>query len=377
MPTGITPIYTISQEGRDITSRFQGRTTSIQIEMTNTSSDVIKIEIDDRETIAEVPVGAWISVQMGYEEVGLAPMGTYRISEVTYQGPPRSIVLTGLSVDMDGELKSRMIKDFENKTVEEVLQTLAQKGGVQALVHPSLAQIKLPFKNQIGVSPMHMIHEMERHFDAIAKFTNGKLVFVPRDGGESATGQQIPTLVLQPHHFGGWSVKYNTRSQFSEVKAAYWDKDQQKTVWLGLSNDLFKLLEGEGAEAASDAIYRLNKKYTSREEAEQAMKSQMATLRRAECEAVFELAKGDPWVRDQMRCVVQGMRPGVDGSYVIEQVVHGYRKETGITTRIEAKSPGSGEDFSQNMLPPEEVPTFNNVSPDDYTQVGQGPRGDG
>jgi len=108
-----------------------------------------------------------------------------------------------------------------------------------------------------------------------------------------------------------------------------------------------------------------------------------------------QLAKGDPWVRDQQRLQVSGMRDGIDGSYVIQNVKHTYVKESGLLSEITATPNGKGADYtnmgSTKFLKPSPGELMGEVlkrMPDEFfdaskgnqnalvPQVGQAPRGD-
>jgi len=190
------------------------------------------------------------------------------------------------------------------------------------------------------VSNLHLIHEMERIYGAVAKVVDGKLVFVPRDSTESASGIPMPTLVLLPEHFGTWQVRYSSKTEYGGTKAAWFDKDAMVRKWVNAGASA----ASGGGEGAGQ--YALGQLFNSQAEAEAAAKSKMEALKRAEVQAVFDLAKGDPWVRDMQTILVSGMRDKVNGSYVIEKATHTYIKTTGIRSTLECRAPGDGADYS-------------------------------
>jgi phage protein D len=297
VPTGYTPIYRVMRDGIDITGRFNDRTTQIKVELTagGGEGDICTIMIDDRDwRIVRPHPGENISIWLGYQEVGLAYMGSYEIDDVVFLGKSRSIQLTGLSTGLRDIQKAPQIANFDNKTVGDILGQMAGQTGLGLAISGDLASQKLPFKNQV-VSNLHMIHELERIYGAVAKVADGKLLFVPRDSTESASGIGMPTLVLQPEHFGDWSVRYSSKSGHSGVKAAYWDKDQHIRQWVQSAIP--------GADAGSEQ-FTIGHVFNSVEEATAAAASKGEALKRAEVYAVFDLAKGDPWIRDQQTLLV-------------------------------------------------------------------------
>ena len=240
MATPYAPVYKIMKDGVDITDKFNDRTTSIQVELNSgggEGADRFRITIDDRDfAVASPQVGQQLSIYLGYKDVETnlsryAYMGLYEINEVTFMGMPKQILLTGTSIGMTNALKSQEIKVFEDSTVGDIMGQLAQKGGVGLSIDPELAQKKVPFKNQQGVSGFHLMQELERHLGAMAKFQDGKLIFAKRDAQSDNEGRQNAVLLLRPWHFGTWAVKHTQRSEYDEVKASWWDKEKHETKW--------------------------------------------------------------------------------------------------------------------------------------------------
>lgn len=339
MPVGYTPIFRIEQEGIDITSRFNDRLVSIEVTLGSGGGEQDKCEIvlDDREwKIAAPTVGRKLEIYLGYKEVGLGQQNVFEISTVEYLWPPKSIKITGNAAGMIGGLKVRKVKEFEGKTLGDIIGDIAKTGGVEPMVEVGLAETVVPFLNQTQ-SSFHLLQELERRYGAIAKFENGKLIFVPREGNETAGGLTLPILLLKPEHFARGSVRHNQRGAYSSVRAAYMDPDTHQPVWLETPN---KFAPTDENGKPIDAPFRMPAPQRTKEEALKWMRATLETLRRSMGEANFELSKGDPWIRANQRILVAGMREGVNGDYLAETVVHTYTKGAGLTTKIVGKPPG-------------------------------------
>ena len=347
MTTGYTPIYRVMKDGHDITGRFNDRTTQIKVDLQagNGNDDQCTIVVDDRDwRIARPLTGDVLSIWLGYEEVGLSYMGTFEIDDVTFLGPPRSIKLLGKSTGSSDIQKAPAIREFDNKSVGDILGQMAGQTGLGVSISGDLAGIKIPFKNQ-GVSNLHMIHELERLTGAVAKVVDGKLMFINRDGAETASGIALPTLVLHPEHFGTWQVRYTSKPGYGEVKAAWFDRDEMQRKWVGQG-----ISAGDGGVGLAKKFggaFNIGQLFNSEAEAKAAAASQAENFKRAEVQATFDLAKGDPWIRDQQTLIVTGMRDGINGSYVIDKVTHSYIKNTGIKSQMECKAPGDGSNYEE------------------------------
>lgn len=335
---GYRPIYRIEKDGLDITDNFNDRTVSIEITLGSGGgdNDVFQIIVDDRDWIVDAPaVGANLSISLGYREVGLAFMGTYEIDEITFEGIPKQIKITGKSASTTNLMKAQTYAQYDNKTVGEIIAEIGKSAGISTEVGGQLAGLKIPFKNQTGISNYHILHELERHFDAVAKVLNGKLIFVPRDIGQDIGGVKMMHLALEPHHVANWAVKHNQRFSYKEVEATWWNKEKNKREWVKAP-----VAGAQGDEPP----YRMNREFMTQEEAQRAANARARQLYRTTGEAKAMLVKGDPWVREQMPVTFSGFREGVNGSYVIETVTHKFTKQSGLTTEFTARNPGGGDD---------------------------------
>ncbi|MCS3449838.1 phage protein D [Bradyrhizobium elkanii] len=340
MATGYTPIYRVMKGGIDITGNFNDRTTQIKVELIagGGEGDNCTITLDDRDwALAAVDPGDQIGVYLGYKEVGLAYLGTFNLTDVVYKGKPRSVQLTGTSTKFGDLNKAPTSKEYIGKTVGEILSDIAGETGMAVAGATGLTDQQVETKNQI-TSNLHVINELERRYGAVAKVVDGKLLFVPRDSLTSASGEPVPTLVLKPEHFGDWQVRYMQRSAFSGVKAFWWDEHDKVRKWVQSSTA--PIGQATGGE------YPMGEWFKSAAEATAAANSKMEAFNRAQVEATFDLAKGDPWIRDTQTISVQGMRDRVNGSYVVQRAIHTYIKSTGIRSTLECRGPGNGTDFS-------------------------------
>ncbi|TYO65546.1 hypothetical protein FXV83_16575 [Bradyrhizobium hipponense] len=347
MTTGYTPIYRIMKDGEDITGNFNDRTLQIKVDLQagNGNDDQCTILIDDRDwRVARPYTGDIIAVWLGYVEVGMAYMGSFEVSDVSFIGPPRQIKLLAKSTGANDIHKAPAIKEFANKSIGDILGEMAGQTGLGLAISGDLAGIKIPFKNQ-GVSNLHMIHELERLAGAVAKVVDGKLMFIKRDDGTTASGVDLPTLVLVPEHFGTWDVRYASKPGYGKVKAAWFDKDEMVRKWVGAA--VGGESGGPGLANKFGGAFNIGQLFNSKEEAEKAAASQAENLKRAEVLATFDLAKGDPWIRDQQTLLVRGMRDAINGSYVIDKASHTYIKSTGIKSSLECKAPGNGTNFEE------------------------------
>ena len=334
-----TPAYIISRGGIDITANFQDRLTSLRLDLSagGGSGDILTIELDDRDwKISRPLVGETLAIALGYLETGLARMGTFEVDEVVYNWVPKSISIRASSIGMMTALKSPVVKNYTNQTLGDIVRDLAKAGNLDAVVSPRLDGIRIPQLNS-GTSAMHLLGELERRFDGVAKIGDGRLSFTPKDTGETASGAETSIVTLRPEHITELHIRDMSRTAYSKTRAAFFNSDTNMRTFVETPSPL--KLNGELPP------FTIGRVFPTKGEAEAATRSQMAALTRGEVDGSITLFRGDPYVRDQSRVVITGSRDGIDGSYVVDTATHVYTKGGGYVTALTIRGVGTGSTF--------------------------------
>ena len=339
---GYTPRFDISKGGENITAAFQDRLVSLSVESREGggSADVCQITLDDRDWAIALPsIGensATLAVAMGFDEGVLYEMGTFQVDRINLAFPPKAITLNGNSVGFDTGIKAPLIVAHDGKTLGEILNGIATTAGVTAAVDPDLAAIKVPYLNQHSTSG-HLLRELERRFNGLAKFGEGKLSFTKRGSGESVSGTSIGNFVLGPEDFASLNIELSNRNSYLKVRASWWDKDKHEQTWL---------TSAIAGNPGSDVPFMLKRLYPSQSEAQKAADAHMSQMNRQAKQGTVTLAKGDPSIRGGQGFAIAGTRDGLDGSYLIRIATHTLTKEGGLTTTLSVYDEGDGIDFS-------------------------------
>lgn len=337
-----TPVFAVFRGEENITGKLSDRTISLTVSLSNGGgSDQLSLVLDDRGwQIATPHGGESLTVLLGYEETGLAPLGTFEIETVRYSWLPKQITIRGTSLGTRSAVKSPVVKNYDNKTLGDIVRDIASSHGATANVSPELDQIRVPYLNSI-TSPMNLLAQLEQRFGAVAKWSgSGQMSFTARDSGVTASGQTAPLVVLRPGDIAELDIENASRTSYSKTRAAWYDRDQ-------LVRRYVEAPAPEGSNNADFPAFTMGRLFPSQAEAEAAAKSQMAALTRNEATGSITLSRGDPFVRDQSRVLITGSRDGIDGSYIAEVVTHAYRKDVGVTTTLELVANGDGATYQQ------------------------------
>ena len=370
------PTYSISKDGDDISGRFVDRLISLKVCSFegNGEVDTIDIEVDDRGwNIAEPSIGegsATLDVSLGYcGPMGVMyQMGTFQVDEVHFKWMPRTMVIHGNSAGANTSLKAPIINAYEGKTLGDIVGQIASSAGVTASVDPSMASIQVPYLNQHS-SLGHLLAELERRFNGLAKFSDGKLSFTQRGTGLTASGQALPSVTLEPEDVHTGDIKSNNYFAYSKVRASYLDRTKNQLVWLESNTK---------GSPNSTVPYLFDQPFGSQAEAQAAADAHMARLNRSTKEGTVTLSKGCPELRGGSKMVLSGFRSGIDDEYMIRCATHTFTKDGGIGTVLDVYTEdgaSAADNSSSTGDAPTTAPSLSEMAPEPSTTPVEGATG--
>lgn len=340
----MTPDFSVSADGLDVTDRFAGCKVEIEVvDATGTESDSVEIVIFDPAAVVAPPRrGAELAVSLGYKETGLVPQGRFKVDQTAFAGPPHKIRITGNAADNRASLKERRIKDYTDKSLGEIAQEVAGRHGLQAKVASDLAQIKFPvlaggdqsYIGQHEESDTAFLTRVAERVGGFMSIKDGKLIIARRGDGKSMSGARGLVIVYNTMLTGpdSYELVLKDKPSHGEVEASYFDRGKVARE---------PVVKGGGD---GNVAYRFREPFPSKKQAEDAADGKARELQREVASASFTVW-GDPTIRAEMDLVAAGIRPGVDGVQLsIERVTHRIDSGGGFTTRIECEAkPGGGK----------------------------------
>lgn len=322
---GMTPAYDVSVGGSSILGRLGGRAMSITVtDNAGSESDTLDLEIEAGDKLVEVPKkGTLITCALGYAETGLTPMGLYTADDPTVNFWPITISVSAKAASMRDSLKEHRTQRYENKTLGAIIDEVAGRNGLAAAISSDLAARLIPYVGQTEESDLHLVSRLARAHGAIAAPKNGKLLFVKRGEGKSATGQGMPVLTLTPTMCTQASLQMPDRPAVKEVRAHWHDrgKAERKT---------------ETAEAGGkDSGFTLRHDFPSQDEAQWAAEAKASELKASGGSFSATLA-GNAQICAETVVKTRGFYPGCDFTWVIKTATH-TMDASSFTTAIECE----------------------------------------
>lgn len=326
----MTPAFQLFADGVDVTSRINDRLLKLTLkDAAGHESDTLAFDVDDRDGLVAIPrEGAKLGCWLGYVETGLTYMGLFTVDDVSSKcgDGGQTLSVSARAVDTLSTLKERRNKHWDNQPLGTILKDEAAAHGLAAVVSPELASFTYDYLAKTAENLLHFGTRLAKRHDATFKVAGGKLIFVKRAAGQSASGLTLPTIAItRPGNLLEWDVKPKLgRPRYGAASASWYDRTTAK-------------LMNEDAEDGSGPKYRLRGLSQNKAEAKASAKSNKDDLSRKEASGHFKIT-GDPSVVAESLAIVTGTRDGVDGTWLAETVSHEL-DDSGFTTTIEVKTP--------------------------------------
>ena len=331
--------------GKDITALMNDRLLQLSVtDKTGMESDEFELRLDDRDgAIVLPPRGAGIELYLGYFETSLARLGRYVVDEITVSGPPDELVIKGKASDMRGSGKTVRSGSWENVPLSKIVADVAARNGWTPVCPVST---KVARADQIKESDFNFITRLAKQYDCTAKVADGKLLVMPRQGGQSASGKAFAPIVITRSDLSRWQFRLGDRDTHKSVGATHQDKKTGKLAVVSLEND--------DAPAGLPAVHTDRHIYPNKTAAEAAAKARLAAFNRSTAGVRFEMA-GRTDLFAERSIIAQGFKIGLDGEYLIDSVQQTYT-QAGWSTTIECNGGKKGKAKAKGKKKQEKKP---------------------
>lgn len=124
-----TPAFSISIEGRDITTVLDNRLIGLTLtDNRGFEADQLDLELDDADGKIVLPRrGAVITLALGWKGQPLFPKGAFTVDEIEHTGAPDRLTIRARSADFRETLNTRREKSWHNTTIGEVVKEIAAR----------------------------------------------------------------------------------------------------------------------------------------------------------------------------------------------------------------------------------------------------------
>lgn len=361
------PQYVITAGTVNINERLQGRLISLNLtDNRGFEADQLDIEIDDADGKMMLPKrGEELSIHLGWKNEPLIFKGKFTVDEIEYSGAPDKIAIRGRSADFRSTLNVKREMSYHDKTLGDIIKTIAARNNVESVIESRLAQITLKHIDQTNESDGSFLARLGQQEGAIAAIKNGQLLFMPQGSGKTASGKPIPPLLLTREVGDSYRFTLADRGAYTGVVASWLNtrkpkqKDEVKVKRKRKTKKKESAKKDEPAKTKVDEpqgdylvgeegnTLTLSHTYANKSNAERAAKAAWEKMQRGVASFSIQLAKGRADIYPEMPVKVQGFKPEIDGAeWILTRVSHSLN-DSGYTSSLELEVKVSSLEMSE------------------------------
>ncbi|MGC6017130.1 phage late control D family protein [Providencia rettgeri] len=344
----LTPAFALAAGGENINSLIQGRLMSLTMtDNRGFEADQLDIELDDSDGQLALPKrGETLSLHLGWKNEPLIYKGTFTVDEVEHSGVPDKLMIRGRSADFRDTLNVKREQSYHQKSLGDIVRTLAERNKLKAVIDEKLDKIKLAHIDQTNESDGSFLTRVAKSEGAIVAVKNGNLLFMKQGQGLTATGQPIQTMHITRSVGDGHRFSLADRGAYTGVIANWLDTREpkkKKTVTVKRKRKSKqpakpakpKEKQGEYLAGEQGNVLTLSHTYATKENAARAAKANWEKIQRGVASFSIQLAVGRADLYPEMPVTVSGFKPEIDNAdWTLTRVVHSLN-DSGFTTALE------------------------------------------
>tara|TARA_B100001094_G_scaffold56583_1_gene52074 strand:+ start:2414 stop:3409 length:996 start_codon:yes stop_codon:yes gene_type:complete len=324
------PFYQIYVDGIDKTDALRHHVIALDLhDQVGFQSDTLKLVLDNHGAQLMLPhMGTLLRVHIGYLEQGLVYKGDYIIDEAELSGPPHTMTLHARATNLRESLVGYQTRTWQDTTLGEVINEIAQDCGVEARVSEKLAAIPILSVHQESENHLQFLTRLAQKYNALFKNLPDKIAFLDRNKSETSSGQVLPDFTLTQPEVISYQLSLAERVKIGHVTAFWYDKEkaQKEEVKLGDFNKPGKTLR---------SLFYTQEEAQAAVEAELARSQRLRSQLSLTCVGLPHYLAHSLLKLEAKTSTQDGFMPPLAGTYQITQVNHQINTQ-GYQTRIQA-----------------------------------------
>ncbi|MGV2123992.1 phage late control D family protein [Agrobacterium vitis] len=323
--------FLVSVDGRVVTKNFLPILLSASITKgVDKTADAAQFDLDDSGGTLRWPqTGQKVHVELGRDNGAIRTFDgeVDTASWSLNRGSGSVLSVTARSVSLKGKAKASKEKHWDSKPLKSVLQNAGEDAGISVSVHADYADTVLDWEAMDAESFIAFGERLAREHGAIFRISGTSAVFVPY--GKGVTGADLSaftvtrSILLSASGF----APVTDRPRIKQKVETYYDLDKASRL---------------AAQYASgdkvDADLQSGFSSSSKDHADRRAKSGARKAARDKAEGSVVI-NGDATPQPGGKCVLSGLRAGVDGTYTIKSVTDELSRSSGYTTSISLSEP--------------------------------------
>jgi len=342
------PASRLAVDGLDIAQIISPRLMSLELtDNRGVEADQLSITLSDHDGLLTIPPkGAVVRLWLGWSDTGLVDKGTYTVDETEHSGAPDVLSIRARSADLRKGLKTKRERSWSNTTLGDVLGDIAIGNGLTATIAGALDGLPILQLDQANESDANLISRLGEEFAAVASVKAGCLLCLPAGGGKTASGMDLPHIVLTREDGDQHRYLQADRDSYDGVRAYYYDVNSAK--------------KQEAIAGGGDNLKDLRHTYSDQQSALRAARAEFRRLQRGSATLSYTLAMGRPDLIPELTYTLQGVKAEIDEIiWYGGNVQHSLSADGGYTVSLELES----------KLPEDNVEDLAEENKGDYTGI--------
>lgn len=364
----LTPVAKLTINGKPFNTDALSRIISISLtDKSGFEADELTVSLSDHDgKLALPPKSAEITIALGYIETGVVDKGSYKITEVSWNGAPDTLHITAQSADTSDRFSEAKEKSWHKTSLKEIIESIAAANGYTPIIGKAYQDEKIDHIDQSNESDAAFLSRLAERYDAIATVKHGRLLFVSSGEATTAGGQPLPTIRITRNSGDQYAFRYSNTESYNAVRAYYIDKQTGKKHEVVITEDNYdpvkktvtttkkyktkrkdgkthktttkEVTEIKQVDTAGKKIKTLRHTYQSPKTAATGARAAYKKLKRGAMEFDISLAIGRPDVAPESPVTLQGFKPEIDAEkWVGKETVHTL-DSNGLTTAVKLQS---------------------------------------
>lgn len=320
------PVCRVVVDGNDITAAVIKRLVSIDLtDNRGMEADQLNLTLSDHDGLLAIPPrGAVIRLWLGWSHTGLVDKGSYTVDETEHSGAPDVLAIRARSADLREGLKTKKEQSFHETTLGNVIETLAKRNELEPIIDAALAAIEINHMDQANESDANLLSRLGQQHDAVATIKAGKLLFMPKGAGKSASGKTLAHVELSRVDGDQHRFLQADRESFTGARAYYYDTEEAEKA---------EVVAGGG-----DKLKDVRNVCPDKASAQSAALAEWKRVQRGTASLSYALAKGRPELTPEMTYVLTGIKAEISAiDWLCSSVRHSF-SSSAYTTNLELES---------------------------------------
>lgn len=324
--------WAVTLDGTDLTAKINPRLLSATIsQKREDEADQLDIVVDDSDGAFAIPTpGKLLKLAMGWARgtglpQGMIAMGTFKVDEAKWGGPPDRITIRARSADFTDAFRVRKERGFVGKTVSEVLGAIAADNGLTTAIDAALGAKAIPALGHGAKSDAALLKALGKRFDAVATVKNGSLIFSPIGSGKAPSGGALPGETIDRAATGSVEYERVERENYGGVVAVWHDKASGER----------KQVQAGGSSAAEAKPKRIRKVFANEADARQHAEAEHTRISRTKAKVSIDLAYGRPDLYPERPITLTGFKPEIDArEWIVAEASHTLDGSGGLKSKL-------------------------------------------